>query len=298
MYTDLIKHRAIVHYKYFLKSIRKVAAHYGIGKSTLCRWLKKDGVIINRKSKTSVLDKINPIINTLISNNPFLTTQMLTKEVYKLLKLKISKSTCSRSLRYNRFTFKRTRLQVRKENYLQGTKLFKDAYLQSDKIISIDETFFYFNEYPKYGYAKRGKQLKHAIKENPKKKKITLYMAVDKDKIVGYKISTTNGNSNDFLDFLKSLNLQNNTILMDNVAFHKTKIVKEYVESTNSNILFVPPYSPDYNPIEMFFSKLKSVYRKIDDEMYLAVSKALESLKYENMSPYFNHVKNLILEIT
>lgn len=125
---------------FIIKSIRKVAAHYGIGKSTLCRWLKKDGVIINRKSKTSVLDKINPIINTLISNNPFLTTQMLTKEVYKLLKLKISKSTCSRSLRYNRFTFKRTRLQVRKENYLQGTKLFKDTYLQSDKIISIDET--------------------------------------------------------------------------------------------------------------------------------------------------------------
>jgi transposase len=105
-------------------------------------------------------------------------------------------------------------------------------------------------------------------------------MAVDKDKIVGYKISTTNGNSNDFLEFLKSLNLQNNTILMDNVAFHKTKIVKEYIESTNSNILFVPPYSPDYNPIEMVFSKLKSVYRKIDDEMYLAVSKALESLQH------------------
>jgi len=41
MYTDLIKNKAIIHYKYFLQSLRKVSKIYKIGKSTLSRWLKK-----------------------------------------------------------------------------------------------------------------------------------------------------------------------------------------------------------------------------------------------------------------
>ena len=85
MYPDLIKNRAIVHYKYFLKSIRKVSACYKIGKSTLSRWLKKDGIEINRKKKTSVLEKINPLVADLLATNPFLTTKMLSKELYKAL---------------------------------------------------------------------------------------------------------------------------------------------------------------------------------------------------------------------
>ena len=52
--------------------------------------------------------------------------------------------------------------------------------------------------------------------------------------------------------FLKSIR---KVVLMDNVAFHKTKAVRDYIQTTKSIILFVPPYSPDYNPIEMVFFK-------------------------------------------
>ena len=50
---------------------------------------------------------------------------------------------------------------------------------------------------------------------------------------------------------------------MDNVAFHKTTEVKTYLQSKKCNLLFIPPYSPEFNPIELAFSKIKNAYRKL-----------------------------------
>ena len=45
---------------------------------------------------------------------------------------------------------------------------------------------------------------------------------------------------------------------MDNVAFHKSHKIRDLIEGSGNHILFIPPYSPDFNPIEEVFSKLKS----------------------------------------
>ena len=96
-------------------------------------------------------------------------------------------------------------------------------------------------------YSKRGQALRALLNESPRTKKFTLYMAIDKKRIVGYNISKDNANSMGFLGFLQSLELQKgDTVLMDNVAFHKTKKVKKYLDSIGVSILFIPPYSPQY----------------------------------------------------
>jgi transposase len=46
-------------------------------------------------------------------------------------------------------------------------------------------------------------------------------------------------------------------VVMDNVAFHKVAGVREAIESAGCSVVYLPPYSPDYNPIESAFSKLK-----------------------------------------
>ncbi len=279
MYKESLKHRAIVHYKYFLKSIRKVSSIYNIGKSTLERWLQKDGLTIKRKSKDSVLKSINNFIKQELDKNPFVTSLQLSKIVYSSLGINVSKTTCWRSIRSNNYSFKRTKAKVcTPKNDKANVDLFKQKYLQSTNIVSIDETFFYMLDYPKYGYSKKGVALKTNLNSNPRKKKVTLYMAISEDRIIGYKISITHGNSKDFLEFLQSLNLKNNTLLMDNVAFHKTKVVKDYVTSTESNILFVPPYSPDYNPIELAFSKLKHNYRHSSPNLDNMIENILASI--------------------
>ena len=55
---------------------------------------------------------------------------------------------------------------------------------------------------------------------------------------------------------------KNKNIIMDNVSFHHSKIIKNYINSKNWNIIYTPPYSPNFNPIENIFSKIKNYYRK------------------------------------
>jgi transposase len=49
---------------------------------------------------------------------------------------------------------------------------------------------------------------------------------------------------------------------MDNLASHKAAAVRDAIEAAGASLLFLPPYSPDFNPIENAFAKLKALLRK------------------------------------
>jgi transposase len=51
-------------------------------------------------------------------------------------------------------------------------------------------------------------------------------------------------------------------VVMDNVSVHKVAGVREAIEARGASLFYLPPYSPDLNPIEQFFSKLKALLRK------------------------------------
>lgn len=51
-------------------------------------------------------------------------------------------------------------------------------------------------------------------------------------------------------------------VIMDNVSVHKVAGVREAIEARGATLIYLPPYSPDLNPIEQFFSKLKAILRK------------------------------------
>ncbi len=52
-------------------------------------------------------------------------------------------------------------------------------------------------------------------------------------------------------------------VIMDNAAFHKSEITKSLIENAGCQLLFLPPYSPDFNPIEKFWANFKAKIRKI-----------------------------------
>ena len=68
---------------------------------------------------------------------------------------------------------------------------------------------------------------------------------------------------------------------MDNLPAHKISGVREAVEQAGARLLFLPPYSPDFNPIEMAFSKLKALLRKAAartiDELWSVVANCLST---------------------
>jgi transposase len=51
-------------------------------------------------------------------------------------------------------------------------------------------------------------------------------------------------------------------VIMDNLSSHKRAAVRELIEAAGSRLLFLPPYSPDFNPIEKAFARLKALLRK------------------------------------
>lgn len=65
------------------------------------------------------------------------------------------------------------------------------------------------------------------------------------------------------------------TVVMDNLWAHKTPEVQAAIEAVGCSVLFVPPYSPDYNPIERLWSKLKGVLRRIAARTQEALAEAI-----------------------
>lgn len=82
-------------------------------------------------------------------------------------------------------------------------------------------------------------------------------------------------------------------VVMDNLGAHKNKQTLALIEAAGAEVLFLPPYSPDFNPIEMMWSKLKAILRKIEprdpDEIVEAVAHALSRITPQNVLGWFSH---------
>ncbi len=71
-------------------------------------------------------------------------------------------------------------------------------------------------------------------------------------------------------------------VVMDNLPAHRAAGVREAIEAAGAALRFLPPYSPDFNPIEMAFSKLKAFLRKAAartiDDLRVAIANALDTI--------------------
>ena len=80
-------------------------------------------------------------------------------------------------------------------------------------------------------------------------------------------------------------------VVMDNLPAHKGAAVKEAIEATGARLLFLPPYSPDFNPIENAFSKLKALLRKAAartiDELWDVIGRSLDAFTPAECANYF-----------
>lgn len=80
-------------------------------------------------------------------------------------------------------------------------------------------------------------------------------------------------------------------VILDNLPAHKASGVREAIEAAGARMLFLPPYSPDFNPIENAFAKLKSILRKAAartvPELWDAIRDALPRFTPEECANYF-----------
>jgi transposase len=82
-------------------------------------------------------------------------------------------------------------------------------------------------------------------------------------------------------------------VVMDNLTAHKGERVKELIEQRGCKLLYLPPYSPDFNPIEEAFSKVKRILRKAQSRMrealVEAIGVAISAVTAKDACGFFEH---------
>jgi transposase len=82
-------------------------------------------------------------------------------------------------------------------------------------------------------------------------------------------------------------------VVLDNLPAHKSAKVDALIESVGARVLRLPPYSPDFNPIEMAISKIKSILRKLArrtvDALFHAITEAVGSITAADAINFIHH---------
>ena len=131
-------------------------------------------------------------------------------------------------------------------------------------VVSIDEIGFSTRMNPLYSWSTKGKTkyIKNKIC-SVKNRNTSVCSCITSNGDIKYELSNKPFNRGSFLSFLQSLDFPKGTILLiDNVSFHHSKMVKEYITEKGWISLYTPPYSPWFNPIENIFGIIKNQYRK------------------------------------
>ena len=80
-------------------------------------------------------------------------------------------------------------------------------------------------------------------------------------------------------------------VVMDNLSAHKVEGVRQLIETTGAKLLYLPPYSPDLNPIEKAWSKIKQILRAIKarstETLDQAITEALQLITADNAQAWF-----------
>jgi transposase len=153
-------------------------------------------------------------------------------------------------------------------------------------IVYSDETGIDDNEVPNTGWAPRGERC-YAEKKAERKTRYNITAALNLNSLFapflfeGYSTAST---YETYVELVLVPALKPGmVIVIDNARFHKSKKVVELVESVGCRIIFLPPYSPDFNPIEHWWAAVKSAIRTAAEsakDFYEAAISAMGKMCY------------------
>ena len=138
--------------------------------------------------------------------------------------------------------------------------------LDPERFVFIDETGVRTNMVRHYGRSRRGQRLVGRAPHGHWKT-TTFVAALRHDRLTAPMVVDGPMNGDVFLAYVQQQLVPTlrpgDLVIMDNLASHKKAGVREAVEATRAQLVYLPPYSPDFNPIENMWSKVKQVLRSI-----------------------------------
>jgi transposase len=163
-------------------------------------------------------------------------------------------------------------------------------------LVFIDETWVKTNMAPIRGWCRRGERL---IGKAPhgRWRTMTFIAALRVDRIDAPCVFDGPINGESFLAYVEQVLAptlrSGDIVVIDNLGSHKGKAVARAIRAVGAKLVFLPPYSPDLNPIEQVFAKLKGALRKAQarsiDTVVHEIARTLPALSAVECANYFRH---------
>jgi transposase len=137
--------------------------------------------------------------------------------------------------------------------------------LDPARLVFIDETWAKTNMTPLRGWAPRGRKLVAKVPQG-RWRTLTFLAALRRDRIDAPCVIDGPIDGESFLAYVEQILVPTlkpgDIVIMDNLGSHKRQAIRRAVRAAGARLFFLPPYSPDLNPIEQVFAKLKALLRK------------------------------------
>jgi transposase len=171
------------------------------------------------------------------------------------------------------------------------------AAVEPERLVLVDECGTHTSLAPIYGYAPRGERLRLSV---PRKrgKNTTLLSSMSSTGMgpsMAVEGATTARVFETYVEkvLVASLEEGQEVVVMDNLGAHRPKGIRELVEQRGCELLYLPAYSPDYNPIEEAFAKIKNLLRKASarskEALVEAIGVALSAIAAQDARGFFEH---------
>lgn len=162
------------------------------------------------------------------------------------------------------------------------------------RLVFIDETWTKTNMAPLRGWAPRGQRLPGKVPHG-RWNTMTFVAALRHDRLTAPWLIDGPIDGQSFLQYVEDVLVPTlepgDIVIIDNLGSHKGKAIRQAIRAAGAKLFFLPKYSPDLNPIEKFFAKLKHWLRKAArrtvDAVYNAVAELLPLTSPAECSNYF-----------
>lgn len=245
----------------------------------------------------------------IVSDDPLLNQKGMALKLERN-NIKVSQSCISKNLKKLRITRKRIKKvynKVTESNLINQRREFSIKYrnVTNERLIYLDETGLNLHSVQNYGYSPANSSLSIAVPV--RKANVSSLVLISNNGIMNHKIVEGTFNSGLFVEFFedclrKGIVFEGKKIIMDNARIHKSETSLSYLSSKNISFDFLPPYSPQLNPIEEFFSSFKARYHAIrpiaqtNQELIRNVKQTLDVYSNSDcdFNGFYNHMKQYL----
>jgi transposase len=164
------------------------------------------------------------------------------------------------------------------------------------RLVFVDESSTNIALAPRYARAPKGERAHGKVPKNWGKN-VTLISSMS-ERGMGPSMSIEGSSDTESFglymrDILAPRLTEGQIVIMDNLSVHKSAWVRELIEGRDCSLVLLPPYSPDFNPIEQAFSKVKELLRKAQartrEALFEATHHALRAIAQEDARSFFEH---------